>query len=74
MPTEADLTQQLIEAQRAGRHDVDAVPFAALDRAAALSIQSATMAALGEAPALLKTLVMPDGLGACAPIYRSRSA
>ena len=47
MPTEADLTQQLIEAQRAGRHDVDAVPYAALDRAAALRLQSATMSSLG---------------------------
>lgn len=72
MPTETDLAQQLIEAQRAGRHDVDAVPYAALDRAAALRIQSATMSALNETPALLKTIVTPDGLGTCAPIYRSR--
>ena len=30
------------------------------------------MSALNETPALLKTPVTPDGLGACAPIYRSR--
>lgn len=72
MPTETDLTQQLIEAQRAGRHDLDATPYSAIDRDAAYRMQVATMTALGEAPALLKTIITPDGLGACAPIYRSR--
>ena len=72
MPTETDLTQQLIEAQRAGRHDLDAVPYSTIDRAAAYRMQVATMAALGEAPALLKTIIAPDGIGTCAPIYRSR--
>ena len=72
MPTEADLIQQLVEAQRAGRQDVDAVPYSTLDTAAALRIQLATMAGLGEHAGLLKTLVAPDGLGVCAPIYASR--
>lgn len=72
MPTETDLTQQLIEAQRAGRHDLDASPYSSIDRDAAYRMQVATMAALSDAPALLKTIITPDGLGACAPIYRSR--
>lgn len=72
MPTETDLTQQLIEAQRSSSQTVDAVPYSTLDRDTALRIQIATMAGLGESAGLLKTLVMPDGIGTCAPIYRSR--
>ena len=72
MPTETDLTQQLIEAQRFNSRNVDAVPYSTLDREAAQRIQVGTIAGLGESVGLLKTLVTPDGVGTCAPIYASR--
>lgn len=72
MPTETDLIQQLIEAQRSSSQNVDAVPYSTLDRDAAQRIQVATMTGLGEGAGLLKTLITPDGVGTCAPIYRSR--
>lgn len=72
MPTETDLAQQLIEAQRSSIRNVDAAPYSSLDREAAQRIQVATMTGLGERAGLLKTLVTPDGVGTCAPIYASR--
>lgn len=71
MTIENDLAHQLAEAHRAGRHDIDAAPYAQLDRETAYRVQQAAMAELGEAPAMYKTLIAPDGLGTVAPIYRS---
>lgn len=71
MPSEHDLAQQLVNAQRSGRHDVDPVPFAALDQAAAYRIQTKAMELLGETPGVLKTAVTQAG-AAVAPIFRSR--
>ena len=72
MTTELDLAQQLFEAQKDGRQDVDAAPFSTLDRAAAYRIQARVLDMLGEKPALLKTLIAADGVGVAAPIYGSR--
>lgn len=71
-PTTTSLIQQLVEAQRAGTHTVDARPYAALDREAAYRVQHGVMVALGETAGLYKTAVAPDGVGAVAPIIASR--
>lgn len=67
-----DLAHKLAEAQKAGRHDVDAKPYSELDREAAYDVQLRVMQLLGETPGLYKTAVAPDGVGAVAPIYKSR--
>ncbi|WP_423067747.1 hypothetical protein [Devosia sp. CN2-171] len=67
-----DLAHQLAEAHKVGRHDVDAKPYSELDRAAAFDVQLRVMQLLGETPGLYKTAVAPDGVGAVAPIYKSR--
>lgn len=72
MTTEATLIQQLVDAQRSGAHAVDAAPYAPLDREAAYRVQHGVMQALGEKPAMYKTAVAPDGVGAIAPIFASR--
>jgi len=72
MTTESTLIAQLVEAHRAGRHDVDPAPYAALDRAAAYRVQHAVMQTRGERPGLYKTAVAPDGIGVVAPIFASR--
>lgn len=71
MTNENDLAHRLAEAHRAGRHDLDAAPYAPLERDAAYRVQLATMSELGQTPALYKTLIAPDGLGTVAPIYQS---
>jgi 2-keto-4-pentenoate hydratase len=71
MTTETQLAQQLIEAYRAARHDVDPAPYAALDRAAAYRIQKLVIDGLGETTGMLKVGVAPDGAGIVAPIYQS---
>lgn len=72
MPTELDLAQILFEAQKDGRHDVDAALFADLDRDAAYRVMLRVMDMLGERPGLIKTAIGPDGQGMAAPIYASR--
>lgn len=72
MPNEATLIQQLVDAQRAGTHPVDAAAYSGLDREAAYRVQHGVMVALGETPGLYKTAVAPDGTGAVAPIFASR--
>lgn len=67
-----DLAHQLAEAHKAGRHDVDATPYSQLDREAAYGVQLRVMQLLGETPGLYKTAIAHDGLGAVAPIYKSR--
>ena len=68
-PSEDEMVGQLAAAQRRGVHDVDGALFAGLDREAAYRVQIGVTQALGTAPALLKTAVHPDGVGAVAPIY-----
>src|SRR5690348_17239727 len=72
MPSEANLIQQLVDAQRSGTRPVDATAYSSLDREAAYRVQHGVMVALGETPGLYKTAVAPDGLGVVAPIYASR--
>jgi len=72
MATETELITLLVAAQRAGLSNVDATLFADIDRAAAYRIQAGVLAALNEAPALIKTAIQPDGVGIAAPIFASR--
>ncbi len=72
MSSTDDLAQRLADAHKAGRRDVDPTPFAALDRDGAFAVQRRVMELLGETPGLYKTAVAPDGVGAVAPIYKSR--
>lgn len=67
-----DLAQQLAAAHKAGQHNVDAKPYSELDRSDAFAVQLRVMQLLGETPGLYKTAIAPDGVGAVAPIYRSR--
>lgn len=71
MTTEQTLISRLAEARRALRSDVDATPYAALDRETAYRVQIGVMAALDETPGMVKTLIQPDGVGVVCPIYRS---
>lgn len=72
MTTELDLAQKLFEAQKDGRHDVDAALLSSVDRDTAYRIQTRVMDMLGEQPALVKTAIAPDGVGIVAPIFASR--
>src|SRR6218665_249776 len=72
MATETDLIDLLVAAQRASQSNVDAALFADIDGAAAYRIQAGVLSALGEAPALIKTAIQPDGVGIAAPIFASR--
>ena len=72
MTTNDDLAQRLATAHQAGLRNVDATPYAQLDREAAFDIQRRVMSLLGETPGLYKTAIAPDGVGAVAPIYASR--
>lgn len=71
MTTEQTLVSRLAEARRALRSDVDATPYAGLDRETAYRVQIGVMQALGETAGMVKTLIQPDGTGVVCPIYRS---
>ncbi len=70
--TEQQLIQMLADAQRLGRHDIDAALFDTLDRPAAYRMQAGVLDQLGETVGMLKTAVHPDGVGVAAPIFASR--
>jgi len=72
MTTEATLITQLAEAQTKSLQNVDALPYAALDRGAAYRVQTGVLAAVGATVGMLKTAVHPDGVGVAAPIYGTR--
>lgn len=72
MTTEATLIAQLADAQTKSLQTVDALPYAALDRAAAYRVQTGVLAAVGATVGMLKTAVHPDGVGVVAPIFATR--
>jgi 2-keto-4-pentenoate hydratase len=72
MSTEAELVQQLTEAQRSGTQPVDATALAGVDRAAVYRFQQSVMAALGEHAGMYKVWTNAEGDAAIAPIYASR--
>jgi 2-keto-4-pentenoate hydratase len=68
MTIEADLIRLLAAAASADTPTVDAVPFAALDRAAAYRVQTAVLAATGAGVGMLKTAIHAETVGVVAPI------
>lgn len=72
MTANDNLARLLADAHRADKRTVDAALYSGLDREAAFDVQLRVMDLMGETPALLKTAVAPDGVGAVAPIYSSR--
>lgn len=68
MTNEAELIRRLANAASTGTHTVDAVPFSALDRAAAYRVQTGVLVATGGSVGMLKTGIGGDGLGIVAPI------